>query len=129
MTNWAKSGFASVGHFLDTRPAIDAFTEWFETLAAYVRIKHGLGEALHTAAIQDAINETYAPVTAAVGELLDACVAQGSIRPGFDPADVLLLMGFLWRVAPTKKGIEQGRRLTRIVLDGMRPPASRGLGA
>ena len=40
---------------------------WFETLAAYVRIKHGLGEALHTAAVQNAINETYAPVVAAVG--------------------------------------------------------------
>jgi AcrR family transcriptional regulator len=120
---------ASVGHLLATRPAIDAFTEWFETLAAYIRIKHGLGEALHTAAIQDAINETYAPVTAAVAKLLDACVAQGSVSPGFDPADVLVLMGFLWRVAPAKEGIEQGRRLTRIVLDGMRPPASRGPGA
>jgi AcrR family transcriptional regulator len=119
---------ASVGQLLATRPAVDAFTEWFETLAAYIRIKHGLGEALHNAAIQDAINETYAPVTAAVAELLDACVAQGSVSPGFDPADVLLLMGFLWRVAPTKEGTEQGRRLTRIVLHGMRPPASRGLG-
>jgi hypothetical protein len=33
---------------------------------------------------------------------------------------VLLLMGFLWRVAPGPDGLEQGRRLTQIVLDGIR---------
>ena len=27
--------------------SLEAFTAWFETLAAYVRVKHGLGEALH----------------------------------------------------------------------------------
>jgi hypothetical protein len=33
---------------------------------------------------------------------------------------VLLLMGYLWRVAPDDEGIRQGRRLTQIVLDGIR---------
>ena len=74
---------------------------WFETLAAYIRVKHGLGEALHNAAVRNAIDETYAPVVAAVARLLDACAADGSVRPGLDPADVLLVMGFLWRVART----------------------------
>ena len=110
----------SVGEFLATRPPLEAFTAWFETLAAYVRVKHGLGEALHNAAIQNAVDETYAPVTAAVAKLLDSCVADGTVRPGLDPADVLLLMGYLWRVAPDEDGIRQGRRLTQIVLDGIR---------
>jgi hypothetical protein len=83
-------------------------------------VKHGLGEALHNAAVQNAIDETYAPVVAAVSRLLDACVADGAVRPGLDPADVLLLMGYLWRVGPGQDGIDQGRRLTRIVLDGIR---------
>ena len=89
-------------------------------LAAYIRVKHGLGEALHNAAIQNAIDETYAPVVAAVTKLLDACVADNSVRRDLDPADVLLLMGYLWRVAPDEDGIRQGRRLTQIVLDGIR---------
>jgi AcrR family transcriptional regulator len=109
-----------VDEALAARPPLEAFTTWFETLAAYVRVKHGLGEALHNAAIQHAIDETYAPVVAAVTKLLDACVADGSVRPGLDPADVLLLMGYLWRVAPGEDGIAQGRRLTQIVLDGLR---------
>lgn len=101
-------------------PPLDAFVTWFETLAAYIRIKHGLGEALHNAAVQNAIDETYAPVVEAVAKLLDACVADGSVREGLDPADVLLLMGFLWRVAPDEDGREQGRRLVQIVFDGIR---------
>ncbi|MDR1387938.1 MAG: TetR/AcrR family transcriptional regulator [Propionibacteriaceae bacterium] len=108
--------------------ALAAFVAWFEQLAAYVRVKHGLGEALHTAAAQDVIDATYAPVTAAVGRLLDACVAEGSVAPGHDPADVLLLMGFLWRVAPGDAGVAQGRRLTAVVLDGIRTPVRKRSG-
>ena len=110
----------SVDQILATNPPLAAFTTWFETLAAYIRVKHGLGEALHNAAIQHAIDETYAPVVAAVAKLLDACVTDGSVRPGLDPADVLLLMGYLWRVGPGEDGIAQSRRLTQIVLDGLR---------
>ena len=49
---------------LAAHPPLDAFQSWFHTLADYVRVKHGLGEALHTAAAKDAINATYAPVVA-----------------------------------------------------------------
>jgi AcrR family transcriptional regulator len=112
---------ASVDGLLESMSPADAFVAWFETLAAYIRIKHGLGEALHTAAIQNAIDETYAPVTAAVGKLLDACAAEGSVRAGLDPGDILLLMGYLWRVAPDENGAAQGRRLLGVVFDGLRP--------
>lgn len=112
----------SVDELLADRPAKEAFIEWFEMLAAYIRVKHGLGEALHHAAIQDAINRTYAPVTAAIGKLLDACVEQGSVRPGLGAGDVLLLMSFLWRVAPDALGVAQGRRLTAMVFDGIAAP-------
>jgi AcrR family transcriptional regulator len=116
----------SVDEVLARHPPIEAFIIWFETLAAYVQVKHGLGEALHHAAVRDAVDETYAPVEAAVGRLLDACVAAGTVRPGLAPADVLLLMGFLWRVAPGQGGVAQGRRLTQIVLDGIRAGRENG---
>jgi AcrR family transcriptional regulator len=110
----------SVDDVLARYPPLEAFTRWFDQLAAYVRVKHGLGEALHSAAARQVINETYAPVEAAVGRLLDACVADGSVRPGLDPADVVQLMGFLWRVGPGPDGIAQASRLTEIILDGIR---------
>lgn len=111
----------SVPDVLASHAPLDAFRVWFHTLADYVRVKHGLGEALHTAAVQDAVNQTYAPVTAAVGVLLRACEEDGSMRGGLDPADVLLLMGFLWRVGPGQDGRQQARRIMELVIEGLRP--------
>jgi AcrR family transcriptional regulator len=111
----------SVPDVLAAHPPLEAFRTWFMTLADYVRVKHGLGEALYTAAAQDVINETYAPVIAAVTVLLDACAAGGSLRSGLDPDDVLLLVGFLWRTPATEAGREQARRLLELVIEGLRP--------
>jgi AcrR family transcriptional regulator len=110
----------SVPRLLAEHEPLDALRIWFERLADYVRIKHGLGEALNTAAVQDAINATYAPVEAAVGSLLRACEDAATIQSGLDPADVLLLMGFLWRVGPGEAGRAQGGRLLDLVIDGFR---------
>ena len=109
----------SVDELLKTHSPLDAFVTWFETLAAYIRIKHGLDQALHSAAVRSAIDESYAPVAAAVARLLDAGVADGSVRPGLDADDVLLLMGFLWRLPPGDDGREQGLRIMRIVFNGI----------
>jgi AcrR family transcriptional regulator len=111
----------SVPALLAVHPPMAALRLWFERLAEYVQIKHGLGDALHAATAQDVVNETYGPVTAAVGELLRACEAAGSVRPGLDPADVLLLMGFLWRTGPGEEGKAQAARLLDLVIDGFRP--------
>jgi AcrR family transcriptional regulator len=96
-----------------------AFIEWFETLAGYIRLKHGLGDALHSAAAQEVVDESWGPTAAAVQKLLDACVAEGTVAPGHDAVDVIMLMSFLWRVANTEEGIAQGRRLIATVFDGL----------
>ncbi len=95
-------------------------------LAEYVKIKHGLGDALYTAAAQDIVSETYRPVTGAIGELLRACEDAGSVRPGLDPGDVLLLVGCLWRVGPGEEGKAQATRLLDLIINSFRPaPAGR----
>ena len=103
-----------------------AFVEWFETLSAYIRIKHGLGDALHSAAAQELISASWAPTTAAVKKLVDACVAEGSIAPGHDPADIIMLMSFLWRVSNDDDGAAQGRRLIAAVFHGLQAPPQAG---
>ena len=100
---------------------VDAFRAWFESLARYVRIKHGLGEALNTAAAQNVIGKTYAPALAATRALLDACAASGGMRDDVDAADVLLLMGFLWRLPDDAAGHRQAARTMEIVVAGLRP--------
>ncbi len=116
----------SVPALLAQHPPIRALRLWFEHLAEGVKIKHGLGDALHAATAQDIVSETYGPVTRAIGELLRACEQAGSIRPGLDPGDVLLLMGFLWRTGPGEEGKAQANRLLDLVIDGFRAqPASK----
>jgi len=96
-----------------------AFVDWFETLAAYIRIKHGLGDAMHSAAVKDIVDASWGPTSAAVAKLVDACVAEGTMAPGHDPADIIMLMSFLWRVANTEAGVAQGRRLIATVFSGL----------
>lgn len=102
-----------------------AFVEWFETLAGYIRIKHGLGDALHSAAAQEVVDASWGPTAAAVAKLVEACVREGTIAPGHDPADVIMLMSFLWRVAPNDDGVAQGRRLIAAVFAGLAAPPER----
>ncbi|MFJ9542114.1 TetR/AcrR family transcriptional regulator [Streptomyces sp. NPDC101225] len=100
---------------------LDALREWFTTLSAYVRIKHGLGEALHSAAAQEAVSASWPPVTAAVARLLDVCERAGEVRPGIDPVDVIMLMSCLWRTPDTPEGAAQTQRLLELAIDGFRP--------
>ncbi|MDX8141156.1 TetR/AcrR family transcriptional regulator [Lentzea sp. BCCO 10_0061] len=97
-----------------------AFVEWFETLSAYIRLKHGLGDALHSEAAQKMVRESWGPAGEAVGRLVDACVAEGTIAAGHDPADVIMLMSFLWRVPNNEEGVTQGRRLIDTVFSGLK---------
>jgi len=111
----------SASAMLDAHPPLDALRLWFADLTDYVRIKHGLGEALNSAAAQEVISASWPPVTAAVGRLLDACERAGEIRPGIDPVDVVMLLSCLWRTPDTPDGATQARRLMELAIDGFRP--------
>src|SRR5260221_9806044 len=63
----------SVTDVLAGHKPLEAFRVWFERLADYVRIKHGLGEALNSAAAPKGVNETYQAVTQAVDAPIAAC--------------------------------------------------------
>jgi hypothetical protein len=43
------------------------------------------------------------------------------MRTGLDADDVLLLMGFMWRVDAGPDGKKQAARLMELVIDGLRP--------
>jgi AcrR family transcriptional regulator len=109
----------AVPGLVDEYPPLVALRMWLLRLADLVRVKHGLGEALQTAAAQDVVSETYAPVTEAIRALLRACEAAGEVRPGLEPADVLLLMGFLWSSVAGDAGEQQTRRVLDLAIAGL----------
>lgn len=115
----------AVDELLAKEPPLDAFRSWSRQLAELVRIKHGLGEALASPSAQEVIDATYAPVTNAIGRLLDAAVADGDIGPGADPGDILLLLSALWRVPAGPDGLAQADRLLEMVVASLPAPGGR----
>ena len=90
----------SAAELLAASEPLTALRQWFDRLAHYGLIKHGLADALHSATSDGLAGETYGPLVGAITVLLTACEQDGCIRPGIDPDDVLLLLGFLWRIDP-----------------------------
>jgi AcrR family transcriptional regulator len=107
---------------LDAEPPLQALRSWFDRLAYYGRAKAGLKDAL--AASHDRLNaETYGPVIGALRSLLEANERAGTVRPGVDADDVLLMLGFLWRIEPDGDGPTRAARLLDITIDGLRAGA------
>jgi len=105
---------------LDEHPPLAALRLWFDRLAYYGKIKHGLADVLHAVTSDGLAGETYGPVIGAITLLLRACEQADSIRSGIDPDDVLLLLGFLWRIDPGGDGDARASRLLDLVMDGLR---------
>jgi AcrR family transcriptional regulator len=110
---------ASVPQVLAEHPPLDAFRLWFRTLADFVQLKRGLGDALQSPVLQEVISTTYAPVVSAVGQLIAACAADGSMRGGLDPEDVLLMMSFMTRLERTPAAIARADRAMELAIYGL----------
>jgi AcrR family transcriptional regulator len=115
----------SAADLLAAHPPLKALRLWFDRLAYYGMIKHGLADVLHSATSDGLAGETYVPVIGAITLLLTACVQDGSVRPAVDPDDVLLLLGFLWRIDPGPEAEARATRLLDLVIDGLQAGAPR----
>ncbi len=101
-------------------PPDQALRRWFGRLASYGRIKHGVAQAVEAATRADLSSAWYGPVTGAITLLLEAGQAAGQIRADIDADEVLLLVGFLWRL--DNDGWEKrAAHLLDLVMDGLRP--------
>ncbi len=109
---------AAAPALLAEHPPAVALRLWFDRLAAYGRIKHGVAEAVHAATRAELSGEYYDRVIAALRALLDAGREAGELRPGLDPDDVLLLVGFLWRL-DDDGWEERSRHLLDLVMAGL----------
>jgi AcrR family transcriptional regulator len=109
----------TVDRLLQEMEPLAALRVWIEQLAVYIRMKHGLGEALTKAAERNVVQRTYQPVIQALSSLLKAAEDAGQIRPNILPDDVLLVAGALWRVPQDQAGLKQAERLLDFILRGL----------
>ena len=102
-------------------PPLDALRAWLDRAANYGVTKAGLADALSTVTTshKDLTAETYGLVLDALSLLLYANEQVGTIRAGLDPADVLVLMSFLWRIEPIGDWHSRSDRLLDLFIDGL----------
>lgn len=108
---------------LASHQPLRALRLWCDGLAYSGRINHGLADVLSSATSDGLAGETYGPVIGAITVLLKACEHDGSIVPGIDPDDVLLLLGFLWRIDPAPDAATRAARLLDLVMAGFQAGA------
>jgi AcrR family transcriptional regulator len=114
---------AAAGELLATLPPDAALAEWMERFVAYATTKRGLLGALKSVAASqsDLFPTTRERLLAAVGELLEAGIAAGRIRPDVEAGDVLTSMNAVWTIdAESERWAIQARRVLRLLMDGLR---------
>jgi len=107
---------------LATMQPLDALRAWLDRAAHYGMTKAGLADALSTVTTshEGLAAETYGLVLGTLSLLLHANEQAGTIRAGLDPADVLVLMSFLWRIEPIGDWHSRSDRLLDLFIDGLR---------
>lgn len=109
---------------LATRPPLIAVREWFDQLASYGRIKHGLADALYSVMRETLADEGYTSIVDVITLLLDAGKQAGTVRHDIDAEEMLLLVGFLWRIESDERWEARSSHLLDLVMDSLRPRAT-----
>ncbi|GAB3571106.1 TetR/AcrR family transcriptional regulator [Amycolatopsis endophytica] len=104
---------------LTEHPPVVALRKWLEMLARYGRIKHGLSGAFYAATHAQLAEEGYQPVVGAIGALLAAGTADGTVRDDITAEELLLLVGFLWRVEVDANRDKRVATMLDVVLNGL----------
>jgi AcrR family transcriptional regulator len=109
---------AAAPELLAAHPPDVALAEWMNRFVDYAAAKRGMKSALHEIAASgsDPFADTRRGILEAIGSLLDAGVAAGTIRSDVDAEVVLRAMGAVWHV----DDLEQARPLLRLLIDGLR---------
>jgi AcrR family transcriptional regulator len=97
-----------------------ALWAWLERLAQYGKVKYGVAAVIHAVSDQNLDNDAYARVVGAIRLLLDACVTANLVSDAVRADDVLLMLGFLWRIDPSSPdGDERAKRMLHILVAGL----------
>jgi AcrR family transcriptional regulator len=106
----------------------EALEQWVARLAQYAMTKHGLASALQVATTQPAESfpDTYEPIVGALAKLLAAAQEAGSVKPGLNADDVILLFAGLWQMNPRTDWKAQSVRLYGLVFEGLQADTSLG---
>ncbi|MCT9929865.1 TetR/AcrR family transcriptional regulator [Planotetraspora sp. A-T 1434] len=102
-------------------PPVDALRTWMEQFIDFMAAKHGMADALRAVLVsEDERMHTRGLLRDALATLLDAGVADGVIRPGLDPYDLLMGLGGITLIAEGPGQRDLALRLVDLLINGVR---------
>jgi len=116
---------AAAPELLQAWPAADALRAWMDRFVEFLAAKHGMADTLRAILVSEADRlHTRELLTGALATLIEAGVAEGSIRPDAAPADVLMGLGGVSLIAGRPDQRDLADRLLGLLMDGLRyqPP-------
>ena len=111
---------AAAPELLTDRAPVDALRAWMARFVDLMATKHGMGDALRAVLISDDDRmSTRYLLRDALAVLLDAGVADGVIRAGLDPYEVLMGLGGLTLIAEGEDQRDLALRLVDLLISGI----------
>lgn len=109
----------------------EALAEWMQRFVDYIATKRGMANSLRLlmATNSELFAETYGLVSQTLGRLVEAAIADGSVRSDVSTTDVMHALGGVHSAPEGPEWRERSRRLVALLMDGLRygAPKSRAL--
>jgi AcrR family transcriptional regulator len=103
----------------------EALAEWMQRLVGYIATKRGMADSLRI--LMTTNSECFADVAGKLSQalkgLIDAAVAEGTIRSDVDATDVMQALSGIYGAPDTPDWRERSRRLVSLLMDGLRSGA------
>ena len=119
---------AAADELASHHPPDVALEQWMQRFVDYIAAKRGLSTSLRILFTTNStlFSDVSGRVTLALRRLVDAAVADGSIRSDVDSSDVLHALGGIYSAPDTKDWRDRSRRLVSLLMDGLRFRAVKG---
>ena len=119
---------AAAGDLAAKHPSDVALEQWMQRFVDYIATKRGLATSLRLLLTTNStlFSDSSGRVTLALRRLVDAAVADGSIRGDVDSSDVLHALSGIYSAPDTKDWRDRSRRLVSLLMDGLRFGAAKG---
>ena len=106
---------------LAAKPPFDALRAWTRLFLDYVTTKYGMIDALRAIAAtgSNPYGHSREMIQAALGVLMDACVAAGTIRTDIGPADISAALEGIALTSASPEQRKRAERLLDLTLDGL----------
>lgn len=107
---------------LKKHPPDVALAEWMQRFVDYIAAKRGMANSLKLllASNSEFFAEASGKIPAALQRLVDAAIAQGSIRADIESSDLLQALSGIYGAPQTPDWRERSRRLVALLMDGLR---------